>query len=168
MNSESLMTIAEVAAGFIGFGVVATTVLSVKESSLGLGRLNVLIFACMLTIVSCFVPSWIASEDGSVSWKIAMYVYLALSSPWLVLTAIFAIRNKLLLKLAASSSNAMKIGFPLVLVVQALTGFSLIFSWPFESHQRFYEILLCSNLCVAALAFVDMVVMRDRAEARRA
>ena len=66
MNPDTLFTLAEVAAAFVGFAAI-TTVLANKGAAHPDDRNRFLLILCVggLTVFNCFIPFWILESTGN-------------------------------------------------------------------------------------------------------
>ena len=165
MNPDTLLTLAEVAAAFVGFAAI-TTVLVNRGAVHPDDRNRFLLILSIggLTVVNCFIPFWIleSSDYTDTIWRHSLFVMLAISFPVLIWVGVLIgqIRRN-----EDSGTKAERYAVSLVFLVGiGLLVTSLVWSWPFESSQRVYEISQVCNLLIIATIFASLVL--DRPEHR--
>ena len=159
MNPDTLLTLTEVAAAFIGFAAI-TTVLANRGAMHYEDRVRFLVILSLggVTVIDCFIPFWVleATGEGSTLWRYSFLAELAVGLPvlaWMV----GPIRSIRLLD--DSKKKVARSAFVLfALSIYGVIFSSLVWSLPFDSSQRVYEIGIVANLVIVALAFGLLVL----------
>ena len=163
VETESLHTIAEVAAGLAGFAAVMTglRVSSSKArervSSLDRVRLYHMLGSAITVVIFALMPSWI-HKLGGVEQDVWFYSTLAL----ITFTALGLVLLFLLSGVQAGKiiySDWLK-GMNVIAVFSFALVFSILASWPIEPNQMSYELILICGLINMTYTFGNMVVER--------
>ena len=156
MNTDSLLVLAEIGAGFIGFSAVAT-VLTKNRTELQSFYFKSMVILCIATIWAALIPTWMEGEFENL-WLASTIAMLAIGGLTLPFTVCDLRRIGLEgLKFAGGAAKAVA----LVQLVQLALFFSVFVGWPFEASQKIYEILICLWLTMAALMFIDYVFVTN-------
>ena len=168
MNAESLLTIAEIAAGFIGFSAVAT--IFVRDTSpLSDFSFQLLVVYCVITLWCCFVPIWLLEVyKGEDIWQVSTFVALgigSLSAPWIIIQSNRVGTDGPWLSGVGTAGKISQV----LQLVQVGVFTALAFQWPMKATQFMYEIALCLWLTMAAFLFIDHIQhLKNRETARGA
>ena len=163
INADTLLTLAEVAAGPIGFAAVASVFLARSEiHKLDLIRFHMIVLIGLQVVFGSFVPFWVVDLSGTSEylWEISTITIAVMSLPVLIFLLVhykmifFGINRKFGGTWMAFTS----VGSFLII------GMSLI-SWPISPRQSLYEILLSLGLLAMAGSFIDLIVNRTEQDA---
>jgi len=163
MNGDTLLTIAQIAAGLIGFSAVAT-MLTRKRTKLHSFYFQALVIYCLLAIWASLIPFWVA--EFLVGWKLWHFSLgcVGLLSlpfiPWMIINIREIGFEGFKLK---GAGNACKFAFGLQLLQFVLMGVHAA-AWPIDPSQIMYEIIVCLYLTMAAFVFVDYVFIDQISE----
>ena len=165
VDADSLRTLAEVAAGLVGFAAVSVGLAVNRQGGLSVFdkvRFYWIVAGGLSVIIYAYVPSWL-TIFGVLAAEVWFYSTLVLCltiplglaivvSPWIAArntrsTVVREEEKKWFLR-----SNS--IGLLLALaIIQNLT------SWPIESNQATYELMLVIGMTQIAYNFVSLVVV---------
>ncbi len=163
MNPDTLLTLAEVSAAFIGFSAI-TTVLANRGAMHNEDRAKFIFIISIggLTVVDCFIPFWVLESTGEMAtlWQLSTIFELLIGIPLILWMGVLVSQIKL--NLDSRTKTARYAFATIALTAYGLICSSQIWSWPFESSQRVYEMGLILNLLIVALSFA-MLVLNDPA-----
>jgi hypothetical protein len=161
VNTNTLLTIAQLAVGLIG----VSAIVSVFLSQGGLHpydrwRFAMIVFIGMLVVLGSFIPIWIGYflGESESTWRTASIISIVVN----LLFAIPSIRygSRVFVPSENTTRRAYLWAFPML----AAIAFSLLVTnslgWPLPPNQFSYEASLFAALIQVAIYFVDLTVFR--------
>lgn len=163
METDTLLTIAEVAAGFIGFSAIATIFLG-RDSLVDMVRFKAIVLLCLIVIWASFVPIWIQRFLGAVDlWAWATICSFVLTLPyvfWLITQVRRMDVGTTSLTISGVGVFATVGGLGALLIATPLAVVQIT-DWPIDSNQELYELILCCFLSTVAFVFIDLVATNE-------
>ncbi len=159
MNPDTLLTLADVTAGFIGFAAIATVLMTHGTVHIN-DRIRFLLILVlgMLNVLNCLMPFWIFEATGDLTtlWRNAMALALLLGIPFILWVLVMS-RERIAGSRMRGSERVLT---AIIFVVQIVLASSALFSWPFASSQRIYELAVVWNLVIMSIIFASLVLDR--------
>lgn len=169
IDTDTLLTIAELAVGLIGVsGIVVVFMSRDGIDPVDRMRFVLLLTNGMVVAVAAFIPIWIAYFVESVQtiWRLSSACGFALALPISALVA----RHQNSLPTWKSSRAKVASLFRYGPWALAGVGFLLptlnILAWPFAPNQAFYEAALIATLIQVSLFFAELAIYPSRIRER--
>lgn len=158
INSDTLLTLAEVSAGFIGFAAIASVFLSQRKiHKLDLIRFQMIVLVGLQVVFGSFVPFWVLdiSESPIFLWETSTIAIVMMSVP---VSAFLIVHIRSIFFGSKRRTWGMVMFFTTAGSIM-IVGM-LLLSWPISARQSLYEILLSLGLLAMAYTFIDLIVNR--------